>query len=272
MRIMGSPAEDPLKKDGATASRHGQTKASEGAPWLELLNDGTFPVGNDPSFNYARQQIPLPNEMLRQTVSRRDFGGFYFIGESWALAVSRLLARVDRDRYRVLDMGCGVGKTARFLALDSRIHYIGFDIFKPAIEWCRTAFRVPVGDRFRFVHFDGISKFYNPTGTIRPSDYEFPVEDGSIDVAFAASLFTHLLEEDMRAYLRQCAAKLAPDGFALLSIKEAPHDAPDAMTGTEQSIRLKRDFFVSAAAESGLRLEDAGYVIGGQRALVFSRS
>ena len=47
----------------------------------------------------------------------------------------------------------------------------------------------------------------------------FPAGDAAVTLAFAASLFTHLLEPDARHYLREVARVLAPGvGSALLSI------------------------------------------------------
>jgi len=239
------------------------------APWLDMIEAGTFPMGHDPSFNYAASQIPLPNETLRQTVSRPDYGGFYLLGESWAYLVLRVLASIPDSGYRVLDVGCGVGKMARFLALDTRVQYDGFDIFKPAIEWSHAAFQGPVGDRFRFYHFDGVSKFYNPDGRIEAKDYQFPVPDSSIDSVFAASVFTHLYHEDMEAYLRQCARVLTPKGRAILSIKES---AGEDFVGTEQSIRMTRNYFTQVATENGLSFVEFADVIGGQLPVIFKKS
>ncbi|WP_147104332.1 class I SAM-dependent methyltransferase [Tateyamaria sp. syn59] len=243
------------------------------APWLDMLNSGTFPMGHEEAFKYTSGQIPIPNEVLRQTVSRPDLGGFYFIGESWSLVISQLLQGLPGPHFNVLDVGCGVGKTARFLTLDPRINYIGFDIFKPAIDWANDAFSPVVGRRFQFVHFDGISKFYNPGGTIPATEYQFPAEDETVDLAFAASLFTHLYEDDMRAYLRQTARVLTPHGLALYSIKEVRGDqAQEPISGTEQSIEMTRDFFVQCAREEGLELHDPGRVICGQRAVVLRKA
>ena len=78
-------------------------------------------MDNDREFKTNDRTIPIPNEMLRQTVSRKDIAGFYFIGESWAMAISDVL-EIKEHRHElpneplILDIGCGVGKLARFLA------------------------------------------------------------------------------------------------------------------------------------------------------------
>ncbi|APX11232.1 hypothetical protein [Tateyamaria omphalii] len=50
------------------------------APWLDMLKSGVFPMGHEEAFKYTSGQIPIPNEVLRQTASRPDLGGFHFIG------------------------------------------------------------------------------------------------------------------------------------------------------------------------------------------------
>ena len=78
------------------------------------------------------------------------------------------------------------------------------------------------GDRFRFEHFDGISEVYNPTGTLKPSDYRLPTKDASVDMTICASLFTHLLEEDCKHYLTEIRRVSAPGGLSLISIHNNP--------------------------------------------------
>jgi SAM-dependent methyltransferase len=53
---------------------------------------------------------------------------------------------------------------------------------------------------------------YNPFGTISASEFRFPYEDSSFDFAFATSLFTHLLDDDMRHYVAETSRVLKPGG------------------------------------------------------------
>jgi SAM-dependent methyltransferase len=250
--------------------------AARAAPWLSLLQHGQFPIDNDDVSRHRTLFVPLPNGALRQTVSQPELHYFYFIGEAYANLVLDYLQDMEKrnvltNSRLVLDIGCGVGKTARFLALDRRIQYVGFDIFAPAIAWARQAFEPFFGARLRFVHFDGISAFYNPRGTVAARDYEFPVADDSVDVALAASLFTHLLPDDCVAYLRQTYRKLQQSGRAVFSIKPPPRDSIAEYSGTEQSIAVSKDHFVDIARESGLCLfKDMGFICG-QQVLIFER-
>ncbi|WP_409524934.1 class I SAM-dependent methyltransferase [Nitrincola sp. MINF-07-Sa-05] len=182
----------------------------------------------------------------------------------------------------VLDIGCGVGKMARFLAINPALRYIGFDIYLPAIKWCQREFARVYGDRFRFEHFDGHSSMYNPGGTVKVQDYRFPVGDDSIDLAIGASIFTHLYEEDMRHYFVETVRVLRAGGVAVFSIHtldEVGAFFPDSqgvgernIFGNEQVMLIDKAYFISIGKEHGLRLLDAPGRLCGQELIVFQKS
>lgn len=209
---------------------------------------------------------PLPHESLLDTIGASSLENFYLAGEAVAHLVNRRLPAGGT----ILDIGCGCGRNARFLMMRPDAHYVGFDVFAPAIAWS-TRFLTPLTDgRFRFVHFDAYSAHYNPKGKLPAAELRFPVEDASIDVAFAASLFTHLLEPDARHYLRECARALKPTGVLIASIHNEPEEG-SRYSGREDRIDVDKEYFASMAADAGLALrEDLGTVCG-QEALEFGR-
>jgi SAM-dependent methyltransferase len=103
----------------------------------------------------------------------------------------------------VLDMGCGIGRIAVPLAghLDDSGSYAGFDIVPDAIEWCRENVS-PLHRNFEFTQADLYNKRYNPEGPTKATEFSFPYPDDNFDFALATSLFTHLLPEEMKHYLR----------------------------------------------------------------------
>src|SRR5690606_38606473 len=116
---------------------------------------------------------------LRGTVSGPELDRFLYIGSAWATLCSYYYP--SSPTIEILDIGCGVGKMARFFAMTPHVKYVGFDIFLPAIEWCQFHFGSLYGDRFKFFHFDGHSNRYNPRGTINTSDFHFPWAENSMD-------------------------------------------------------------------------------------------
>jgi SAM-dependent methyltransferase len=115
----------------------------------------------------------------------------------------------------VLDIGCGIGRMARpltrYLSADGT--YEGFDVSREGIDWCRRHYRPH--PNFRFRHADLYNAEYNPRGAIRATDFRFPYDDGSFDLAAAISVFTHLLPDDAARYVSEAARVLAPGGRML---------------------------------------------------------
>jgi SAM-dependent methyltransferase len=114
---------------------------------------------------------------------------------------------------QVLDVGCGVGRVALPLGrlLDASGGYLGFDVSRRAVEGCRKRF-ARIRPDFRFVWLDVRNRDYNAGGAIPEAEARFPCEDGAIDVAFAASVFSHVRMETIARYLAETARVLKPGG------------------------------------------------------------
>jgi SAM-dependent methyltransferase len=89
--------------------------------------------------------------------------------------------------------------------------YVGFDVSHAAIVGCRRRFARQRPD-FDFVHADVRNADYSPRGALAETGYRFPCADGSIDLAFATSVFTHMRIEPVRHYLAEAARVLRPGG------------------------------------------------------------
>jgi SAM-dependent methyltransferase len=118
----------------------------------------------------------------------------------------------------VLDIGCGTGRMAIPLLryLDGSGAYVGFDVSREAIRWCRDHI-TSRNALFSFVHADIRNMEYNANGGIAASEYIFPCGDESIDFAFATSVFTHLRANDVKRYLSEIRRVLKPAGRAMLT-------------------------------------------------------
>jgi SAM-dependent methyltransferase len=119
---------------------------------------------------------------------------------------------------RVLDIGCGNGRVTWPLveALSREGGYIGFDVSRAAIRYCRRRFGAQRPD-FEFRHIDIRNGVYNPRGAVEETQMRFPCADGAITLAFANSVFTHLPLETIRHYLHETRRVLAPGGRAALT-------------------------------------------------------
>lgn len=110
----------------------------------------------------------------------------------------------------VLELGCGCGRNALALRdyLSPRGQYIGQDVDSEMIAWCSENLSGPA---FAFYHANIFSKVYNPSG-IPIGEYRLPADDGTVDLVFAISVFSHLLEPEFVHYLREFSRVLAPQG------------------------------------------------------------
>lgn len=224
---------------------------------LHLIDDQDWPA--------QPNSLPLPNPVLREASSVADAAAFLAIGEAWAQMVSAYLPASPR----VLDVGCGCGKLARFFYLNPGLTYVGVDLYEPGILWCQRAF-AGAADRFRFVHFDGNSEVYNAAGGVKASEYVFPLKNGQIDMTVCASLFTHLLEADARHYLSEIWRVTKPGGAAIISIHVTPAEGT-RFSGDETRIDIDPDYFAQMVRDAGLHVEKRIGVIYGQTAFLLRK-
>ncbi|MGH8501197.1 MAG: class I SAM-dependent methyltransferase [Gammaproteobacteria bacterium] len=94
--------------------------------------------------------------------------------------------------------------------------YDGFDISPEGIAWCQQHItsRKP---NFRFQVADIRNTQYNPNGTQRASEYRFPYDDQSFDLVFMASVFTHLMPDEIARYLSETSRVLKTGGRCVIS-------------------------------------------------------
>lgn len=122
----------------------------------------------------------------------------------------------------ILDFGCGAGllgiAAEPFLAPGGR--YIGLDVLREQIEFCRSWYPP---DRFSFIHHDVAHPIYNPHGSSSPS---WPVDNASMDMVTALSVFTHLGEEESLLAMREVSRTLRIGGRAMITafLLDGAHD------------------------------------------------
>ncbi len=143
--------------------------------------------------------------------------GYRAVGKRWADMLTSPPNGLGTEE-RVLDAGCGLGRIAIPLAgyLAPSGSYEGFDVAPESIAWCQENI-TPRYPNFRFQVADIYNKSYNPGGSQRAGEYRFPYEDESFDFVFLASVFTHLLPEDMENYIAQISRVLKNGGRCVVS-------------------------------------------------------
>jgi SAM-dependent methyltransferase len=124
----------------------------------------------------------------------------------------------------MLEVGFGAGRSSRVLweQLSSEGSYCGLDVVADMVEWHErnvTPFRP---NNVKFFHANVATSTYDDgnapaSSRISAVDYVFPFLDGSFDVVFLASVFTHMLPDQVSNYLCQIYRVLRPGGYVLAS-------------------------------------------------------
>jgi SAM-dependent methyltransferase len=117
------------------------------------------------------------------------------------------------ERYAsVFDFGCGCGRVARQLILQRPRpkRYVGIDLHHELIAWCQANLQ-PAAQGFSFHHHDVFDRLQNSDPS-KPEVLAFPVEDASVTLFEALSIFTHITQPQIAFYLGEAARVLATDG------------------------------------------------------------
>jgi SAM-dependent methyltransferase len=205
-------------------------------------------------------EIPLPPPRLRM-------GGAHFASDEDFVAGGvrdvRLLAEVSgltRDS-RLLDWGCGAGRLAIGVKHEwgQVADYHGVDVQKKLVRWARNHL---ADDHTRFTLVDQHNDRYNPEGKTKR---RIPADDGSVDVLYSYSVFSHMLTDDVAGYAQVMARVLAPDGRIWLTcfvedgVPDCVENPQDYLKldwrGPLHCVRFDREFFESLMTGAGLRVD-----------------
>jgi len=222
--------------------------------------------------------IPLPPTHLRM-------GGAHFRSDQKFVAgavrdVRRLVRRVGLDSdSRLLDWGCGAGRLAVGVKkeLGQVRDYHGVDVQPELLNWAAANLS---DDHTRFTLVDQRNARYNPSGE---QTFEIPADDGSVDILYSYSVFSHMLTDDVRGYAGTIARILAPGGKAFMTafvedgVVDCEENPPDYLKlqwkGPLHCVRFDRRFFESLVYDAGLSVDEFvhGRETDGQSLYIFRR-
>ena len=113
---------------------------------------------------------------------------------------------------RVLDLGCGYGSTARYLAANFGCHVTGTNISEKELELARERGQEAGLDRLLSFEYGDF--------------HRLPYADDSYDVVWSQEAFLHAA--DKNAVLSECRRVLKPDGVLIFTDILVRRDTPDA--------------------------------------------
>jgi SAM-dependent methyltransferase len=180
----------------------------------------------------------LPPARLRYRVSETlDRESFLNVGMMTADAVHTAAEAAPLPLsagMRVLDFGCGCGRTLRWLTqLEPAVEWTGCDADGEAVAWCRQAL-----PSVRFDH----------TQAMPP----LPYAGESFDLVYAISVFTHLDHHRQEAWVRELARVMRPGGVLLLSMF---HPSVAVALGAETELIREGFLFLSSKKARGVMPE-----------------
>lgn len=182
-----------------------------------MIRGSVRPASNPaPPANCGSPGELLPPDELQKWVGGGGSLAFKAVGVQFLGYLIELCGLQPGDA--VLDVGCGSGRIALPLTgyLNREGRYAGFDVSREATAWCRKNISGP-HPNFDFTVVDIQNGTYNPKGKYKSSDFRFPYPDGSFDVVFLASVFTHMLPADVKHYMSEIVRVLKPGGRSLIT-------------------------------------------------------
>jgi SAM-dependent methyltransferase len=161
--------------------------------------------------------LPPYSIRVRSNGVKKQFGGRHF--NQYGNQLGKILLKYASlgNQSRVLEIGCGCGRTCFALSkiLDDG-NYIGMDIEKKSLESCQKN-PLFINKQFRFDHLDIQNTEYNPDGEYKADQYVFPYDKSEFDIVFLVSVFTHMLTDDVMNYITEISRILKPNGICMIT-------------------------------------------------------
>jgi len=180
-----------------------------------------------------RNQVLRTRNIKMIPAARYRFGGKISYAE-WAHQIGIFQTLIylhcqSKSGNVILDAGCGAGLVG--IAADPFVSnggkYLGLDVKKDVLEFCRSHYPCPP---FQFIHLDSKNAEY---ANSQEGRCPWPLEDKSIDLITALSLWSHLNEDDALFYLKEASRVLRPHARAIITgflLDEYYYDSLDDRT------------------------------------------
>lgn len=224
--------------------------------------------------NFKAQKVHFQNTILPAKHLRfcgQDFKNDEFFLNSARSEADRLVKYFGlSSQSRLLDIGCGSGRLA--IGILNRIGniqlYQGVDVDKKSIQWCNR-YISKNRSNYKFLKLDVFNSRYNPTGKKINDGFQFPFENQKFDIAYLYSVFSHMIDEDIKLYLREFQRML--EHFGKIFLTAFVEENVPEMTinpanyrrtqwkGELHCVRFNKDFFQTLIKENGYQINHFEY-------------
>jgi SAM-dependent methyltransferase len=204
--------------------------------WFSKVSGISDDGRNEPLFALPPEQLQTGTVGRAGEAALRD--AFMF----WQFCRQQLIAEgtgLSTRHTKVLDFGVAWGRIIRFWLRDLRPENLyGVDVEERFLSFART--QVP-----------------GPNYALTSHGPPLPLEDESLDLVYAFSVFSHLPANLTDAWVREFARVLKPGGIACLTTRPRAH-IQNAGTGADRSAQAQAYADIFKDRATALRAYDAG--------------
>jgi len=162
----------------------------------------------------SRLKVP---ETLQRNSPQVVAAGYEHTGQLLTDLATRSVGLSDLKNVDILDVGCGVRFTATIINRKIPVKsYTGVDVYKRIVEFLQKNVEAH-DDRFRFVYWNVYNQMFNPAGVDLSTQEKLPL-DGSFDLIWAFSVFTHQNPKDSLALLQLLRKHIRKNGNLFFSV------------------------------------------------------
>lgn len=186
-------------------------------PAVNVILKFIDPVDAAYSYLLGNRNIPKYSVRVRSNGFNGQFGGKRFAKNGRVLLeLLKEHCDINPDSH-ILEIGCGCGRTAIAAVdyLDSG-RFVGMDIEKVSLAAC-TSNRYLDREGFQFDFMDVSNDEFNPDGQYPADKYVFPYESDSFDTIFMVSVFTHMLTDDVKNYIKEMSRLVKSGGTVFIT-------------------------------------------------------